>query len=101
MQKITVTTLDGTELVAERILPFDLIGFERRYGVSAATLSESGFFEHLVFLAHHALKRQKTVTEDFETFIKTVAEVNSDNDDDDAEEGGDAAPPTGPDQPTD
>jgi len=106
MQQITVKTLDGGELVAERILPFDLIGFERRYKVSAGSLSgdedgTGGFFEHLAFLAWHALKRQGDVTVDFDAFLLEVEEITSpDSDDEAAGEDEAEVPPTDPDQPT-
>lgn len=72
----TVELADGTEYTV-RILPVDVVAFERHYGVGLAKLEAAGdlLTEHAMFMAWKALVRTSQWSGDLESFIEQVASV--------------------------
>lgn len=53
----------------------DIVKFEDKFNISIAVAAREMKVTHLLFLAHAALVRQKTITADFDTWIESVVEV--------------------------
>lgn len=72
----TVEMVDGTEYTV-RVLPVDVVAFERHYGVGIAKLEAAGelLTEHAMFMAWKALARTGQWSGDLESFIEQVAAV--------------------------
>lgn len=71
---LTVTTLDGVRHEAH-VLPIDMVIFERAFKTSLGELGDSPKVEHLLFLAHSALKRAGEAGPDFDAWLATVGEM--------------------------
>lgn len=72
----TVEMADGSEYTV-RILPVDVVAFERHYGIGVAKLEAAGdlLTEHAMYMAWHALARTGQWSGDLESFIEQVASV--------------------------
>lgn len=78
---------DGT-VVETRVLPIDRIMFERKFGRSvAATFTGEPLEEHLFWLGWHALKRSGKAGDDFDSWLASVEDFETQNEPD---------PPTDP-----
>lgn len=75
-----LTLSDGRVLEAPEPKPFDIVSFERKYKLSASTLSEASPIEHAFFLSWSALRRVGQYTEDFETFLQALDDFEEDED---------------------
>ena len=64
----------GTEEVD--VLPGDIVRFERQYGISSQEADKQPRVEHALFLAHRALTRTKRTSEEFDTWLDTVVDVD-------------------------
>jgi hypothetical protein len=70
-------TIAGTyrgEHFEAQTLPIDLIRFERQFGKPSAALAE-GYFEHVCWIAWHALHRVKHTTEGFDAWLDGVEDI--------------------------
>jgi hypothetical protein len=55
----------------------DMVKFESEYSISVAKLGQEMKVTHLLWLAWVALKREKTVTAEFDTWVETVASIGA------------------------
>jgi hypothetical protein len=68
---------DGT-VANVRVLPIDRIMFERNFGRSVhATFTGEPLEEHLFWLGWHALKREGKAADDFDVWLSTVADYET------------------------
>lgn len=78
--QIQFTFTDG-RTVAAKVLPIDRIMFERKFSTSvmqAATVDQRE--EYFLWLGWHALHRQGQASEDFDSWLGTVADYDSGGD---------------------
>lgn len=97
--KVTATLTDGRELVVDKFVTYDYIGFERHFGCSVAAMQDASTrrVEHLAFLTWHAAeKRQATFEGGYEAFLGVLEEIEADSEEADGDSpSSDADQPTG------
>lgn len=71
-QMEVVVRLTGDRSETARVVPRDLVAFERHYSCSFLKVAQSMTFEQTLYLAHRALRRTQKFTGDFEAFIDEV-----------------------------
>lgn len=60
--------------------PVDLVKFERKFNMAAAAIEDDPRVEYLMFLAWASLRRQGKVTDDFDAFLESLADIDSEDD---------------------
>lgn len=65
---------DGSEKEITASTP-DLVAFEDKFNISVGRLGVEQKLSHLLFLAWHSEKRNKTTSANFETWLETVESV--------------------------
>lgn len=74
--QLEVEFLDGTQKDIKVIMA-DMVKFESEYSISIAKLGQEMKVTHLLWLAWVALKREKAVTAEFDTWVETVASIGA------------------------
>lgn len=76
----TVELVDGRTFTV-RVLPVDVVAFERHYKIGVAKLEKDDAMltEHAMFMAWRALTRTGQWSGDFDTFVDQVAGVEDDS----------------------
>lgn len=75
---IKLTYADG-EAVTHRIIPVDLVAFERHFQMGWDAVKTSPKVEHTMFLAWNAAKRCKLTTATFDKWMETVVDIGDVN----------------------
>lgn len=79
MSSVVIKTVEGTEVTA-KILPIDRVMFERQFGKGVGSIASEQREEFLLWIAHHALKRQGATVLEFEAWLVSVADYDSEDD---------------------
>lgn len=74
--QLEVEFLDGTQKDIKVIMA-DMVKFESEYSISIAKLGQEMKVTHLLWLAWVALKREKQVTAEFDSWVETVASIGA------------------------
>lgn len=74
--QLEVEFLDGAKKDVKVIMS-DMVKFESEFSLSIAKLGQEMKVTHLLWLAWVALKREKQVTADFDTWVETVASIGA------------------------
>jgi hypothetical protein len=80
MSKVIITNVDGSSASAT-ILPIDRVMFERQFGRGVGAIAKEEREEFLLWVSWHALKRQGFTAADFDGWLATVADYDSEADD--------------------
>jgi hypothetical protein len=79
MSTIIITDTAGVKTDA-KLLPIDRVMFERHFGKSVGAVAKEEREEFLLWLAWHALKRQGTTTAEFDAWLVSVADYDTEAD---------------------
>lgn len=71
---LEVTHVDGSGTEVSASVP-DFIAFERKYDRPVASFANDVRIEYMCFLAWHAAKRQGKITQEFDPWLETVAQL--------------------------
>ncbi len=75
-KKATVTLEDGTVFAGVRIMPGDVVRFERHFGVRIESVSGNELMEHALFLGWSPLNRKGMTPLTFDEFCDVVESVD-------------------------
>ncbi len=71
---LNVTYADGSGVESMASAP-DFIAFERKFDTPMAAFASNARIEHMLWLAHHALKRRGQTDKDFDAWTEEVDSV--------------------------
>jgi hypothetical protein len=80
MSKVIITTTEGTTQTAT-ILPIDRVMFERHFGKSVGAIAKEERLEFMLWISWHAIKRQGGTALEFDGWLTSVADYDSEADD--------------------
>lgn len=74
---IAVTLEDGTTYPGAKMLPGDIVAFERQFGISSMALNDdNACLEHMMFLAWRPLHRKNMYGGTFDEFCDLVTDID-------------------------
>lgn len=80
MSKVIITSTDGQSHAAA-ILPIDRVMFERQFGRGVGAIAKEEREEYLLWVSWHALKRQGVTAADFDAWLATIADYDTEAED--------------------
>lgn len=74
--KTTVTLEDGTSFPQVKVMPGDIVRFERHFGVQVRVVESDARFEHILYLGWSPLHRRGLTGLGFDEFCDQVENVD-------------------------